>query len=216
MTKAAKELEIERYYQRRAARLAAKRAEEIAKFRERRATRLRTRGIVPDWLEAEKKTPQKTIDKSAQSVTIKSKGFIKDGGPGSGNHGHKGVPGQAGGSAPSGKSGITAFKRNDGKISVTSDVGIKRGKYGKATMLTGEITGVEDFAGVAGKKPVIVEEHLIEQFGGKPGTWRHTKGIGKIRTSNGDEKLAEIHWFENDEVGQIKWKVKRELKEEQK
>lgn len=32
--------------------------------------------------------------------TIKSQGTSKDGGPGSGNHGHKGVPGQVGGSLP--------------------------------------------------------------------------------------------------------------------
>ena len=38
------------------------------------------------------------IDKSAQSVTIKSQDTTEDGGPGSGNHGHKGRPGQQGGS----------------------------------------------------------------------------------------------------------------------
>lgn len=39
-----------------------------------------------------------------------SSSFNKDGGPGSGNHGHKGVPGQVGGSAPS--SGITTSMRS--------------------------------------------------------------------------------------------------------
>ena len=43
---------------------------------------------------------EKSIDKSAQSVTIKSKETTEDGGPGSGNYGHKGVPGETGGSAP--------------------------------------------------------------------------------------------------------------------
>lgn len=44
---------------------------------------------------------EKPLDKSAQSVTIKSRETSEDGGPGSGNHGHKGVPGRIGGSAPS-------------------------------------------------------------------------------------------------------------------
>lgn len=160
------------------------------------------------------------LTNSQKTGIVKLKNLLnytsEDGGPGSGNFGHSGVPGQTGGSAPSGASGVTAFKRSNDKIAVTSDVGIKRGKHGKVTMLVGEITGVEDFAGVDGKKPVLVEAHLIEQFGGKPGTWRHTKGIGKIRTGDGAEKLAELHWFENDEVGQIKWKVKKYMEDEHK
>ena len=38
------------------------------------------------------------IDKSAKKDTIKYQATIEDGGPGSGNHGHKGRPGQKGGS----------------------------------------------------------------------------------------------------------------------
>ena len=38
------------------------------------------------------------IDKSVKTVTIKYRDTTKDGGPGSGNHGHKGRPGQKGGS----------------------------------------------------------------------------------------------------------------------
>lgn len=43
---------------------------------------------------------EKTLDFSTPADTIKSKGTSEDGGPGSGNHGHKGVPGQVGGSLP--------------------------------------------------------------------------------------------------------------------
>jgi phage-related protein (TIGR01555 family) len=43
---------------------------------------------------------EKTLDFSTPANTIKSKGTSEDGGPGSGNHGHKGVPGQVGGSLP--------------------------------------------------------------------------------------------------------------------
>ena len=41
---------------------------------------------------------EKPIDKSTKKDTIKYQSTIEDGGPGSGNHGHKGRPGQKGGS----------------------------------------------------------------------------------------------------------------------
>ncbi len=43
---------------------------------------------------------EKTLDFSTLADTIKSQDTSKDGGPGSGNHGHQGVPGEVGGSAP--------------------------------------------------------------------------------------------------------------------
>ena len=43
--------------------------------------------------------PEKTLDKSVNLGTIKSKDTHEDGGPGSGNFGHKGRPGQQGGSS---------------------------------------------------------------------------------------------------------------------
>ena len=45
---------------------------------------------------------ENTIDKSAPKDTIKYQETIEDGGPGSGNFGHKGRPGETGGSAPDG------------------------------------------------------------------------------------------------------------------
>lgn len=47
-----------------------------------------------------------------------------DGGPGSGNHGHKGVPGQVGGSAPSTSGPISksSFQKGSGHFEVTGDV----------------------------------------------------------------------------------------------
>ncbi len=47
-----------------------------------------------------------------------------DGGPGSGNHGHKGVPGQVGGSAPSTSGPISksSFQKGSGHFEITGDV----------------------------------------------------------------------------------------------
>ena len=50
--------------------------------------------------------------------------FDEDGGPGSGNHGHKGVPGQVGGSAPSGDAKMSkdSFQKGKGDFELTGDV----------------------------------------------------------------------------------------------
>lgn len=60
---------------------------------------------------------EKPIDKSAFSYTIKSTGTSEDGGPGSGNHGHKGVPGHLGGSLPATTSEAVTEAIKTGKIS---------------------------------------------------------------------------------------------------
>ena len=44
--------------------------------------------------------PEINIDLSVETDTIKAKGTSEDGGPGSGNRGHQGVPGEIGGSVP--------------------------------------------------------------------------------------------------------------------
>ena len=57
------------------------------------------------------------IDKSAFLSTIKSKETTEDGGPGSGNHGHKGVPGKKGGSLPAASTDALKEAIGSGKIS---------------------------------------------------------------------------------------------------
>lgn len=171
-------------------------------------------GDEKNFSETSSKIEENTLYKSQNSDKIVIDSPNGDGGPGSGNHEHEGVPGQVGGSAPSGGGDITRFERADSKVNVTSEIEVKLGRYGKATMLVGELSDVSDFAGVEGKKAVMVEEHLINQYGGTAGSWRHTKGVGAVRLGDGTETKAELHWFENDDVGQIKWKVKKFVQEE--
>jgi hypothetical protein len=66
------------------------------------ASQLKRLGALFQTRRAELKTNihEKLLDFSGQKATIKSKGIQKDGGPGSGNFGHSGVPGQVGGSSP--------------------------------------------------------------------------------------------------------------------
>ena len=83
---------IRRYYERVIARLQRRIEAEtdiVGQYRLRRAARNR------------KKSLRELLTQGDQQVTIKPSATSNDGGPGSGNHGHKGVPGEIGGSAPS-------------------------------------------------------------------------------------------------------------------
>lgn len=82
---------IRRYYERVIARLQRRIEAEtdiVGQYRLRRAARNR------------KKSLRELLTQGDQQVTIKPSATSNDGGPGSGNHGHKGVPGEVGGSAP--------------------------------------------------------------------------------------------------------------------
>lgn len=84
---------IRRYYERVIARLQRRIEAEtdiVGQYRLRRAARNR------------KKSLRELLTQGDQQVTIKPSATSNDGGPGSGNHGHKGRPGKAGGSAANG------------------------------------------------------------------------------------------------------------------
>ena len=71
------------------------------------------------------------------------------------------------------------------------------------------------FAGHKVKKPLNEEvaEGLAREFGGEPSKWQHAKGIGTVNY-NGEEVKAEVHWFQEETVGKVKFKVKRWLDDE--
>ena len=60
--------------------------------------------VLIDRITTETIISEKPIDKSAQTSIIKSKSISEDGGKGSGNFGHKGIPGETGGSTPTASS----------------------------------------------------------------------------------------------------------------
>ena len=75
-----------------------------------------------------------------------------------------------------------------------------------------EGTRVKDptvFAGYRGPKPLYADTvaGLVEEFGGEPDKWQHVKGIG-ILDVDGEEIMAEIHWFQEESVGKVKFKIK--------
>ena len=199
---------IRRYQERREARMAERKQEAewaITRYRARRSARLALRRL--EEIQSEN---GKSLDTSPACGKIQSPQNL-DGGPGSGNFGHEGVPGQVGGSAPSGAEGVTKFPTVGGKMQITSDLKVKASKSGK-TMVTipkgGEIEGIYSFAGKGSDKNLVVAGLLSKQFGGKPGEWGHLCGFATVVAADGSEHRIEIHWFEHDDIGQIKFKVK--------
>ena len=70
----------------------------------------------------------------------------------------------------------------------------------------------EVFAGYGTGTPLHegVAEGLAAQYGGKPQKWQHVKGIGII-DDDGENVRAEVHWFQEESVGQVKHKIKKWL-----
>lgn len=70
----------------------------------------------------------------------------------------------------------------------------------------------EVFAGYGTGTPLHegVAEGLAAQYGGKPQKWQHVKGIGMI-DDDGENVRAEVHWFQEESVGQVKHKIKKWL-----
>lgn len=74
------------------------------------------------------------------------------------------------------------------------------------------IRNSEVFAGNGVKKALKEEvaEGLTKEFGGSPDKWQHVKGIGTL-DYYGEELEAEVHWFQEETVGKVKFKVKEWL-----
>jgi hypothetical protein len=112
---------------------------------------------------------------------------------------------------------------NSGKIplpdiEIGKSIGAKALNYDVLDPATGEyfrfvegtrIRNSEVFAGSGVKKALKTEvaEGLAKEFGGNPAKWQHAKGIGTLEY-HGDELEAEVHWFQEETVGKVKFKVK--------
>lgn len=104
-------------------------------------------------------------------------------------------------------------------ITIGRSVGAKAKNYDIKDPETGDIfhfvegTKIQNsqvFAGKGTKHSLHdgVAEGLTEQFGGTPSKWQHCKGHGII-DYDGEERPAEVHWFQEETVGKVKFKVKR-------
>lgn len=104
-------------------------------------------------------------------------------------------------------------------VKIGKAVGAKSKNYDIIDPDTGKIyqfaegTKIQDsevFAGRGTRHPLHdgVGEGLSEQFGGNPANWQHCKGHG-IVDADGEERPAEVHWFQEKTVGKVRFKVKR-------
>ena len=73
-----------------------------------------------------------------------------------------------------------------------------------------EVTVLEVFAGKGTRFALDskVARGLSRQYGGRPSSWAHVKGVGTIDL--GDRwKEAEVHWFERPGGYKVEFKIKR-------
>lgn len=68
------------------------------------------------------------------------------------------------------------------------------------------------FAGKDGTKPLTDKklDSLVHDHGGERAEWQHCKGRGTI-DYHGEDREAEIHWFQAPKVGKHEFKVKKWL-----
>ena len=74
------------------------------------------------------------------------------------------------------------------------------------------IQDIEVFAGKGTRTPLHegVAEGLTQEFGGQADNWQHVKGFG-VLDDNGENARAEVHWFQEESVGRVKFKLKEWL-----
>ncbi|WP_290776314.1 hypothetical protein [Anaerofustis sp.] len=113
----------------------------------------------------------------------------------------------------SGKSGIIKEKdinifKSVGAAAFKDVVSLPNGNKGKIQEGS-KITKVVVFAGKGTNKELRVAEHLERQYAVPKTEWKHVRGDGYVVCDDGKTRHAELHWFESNETGRIKMKVKR-------
>lgn len=108
---------------------------------------------------------------------------------------------------------------------IRKSVGAKSRNYKVVDKATGveyqfapgtRIQDSEVFAGKGTRHPLHegVAEGLTNEFGGKVSNWQHAKGYGVlVDPDTQEDRDAEVHWFQEETVGKVKFKVKEWLDE---
>lgn len=105
---------------------------------------------------------------------------------------------------------VTHFNHDEDIMQVTrqiKEVGSSDGNFYK--VCRGIIEHLTVFASAKVGRGVDVEQKLIGQVGGSAGSWKHVKGIGTVVDKEGNQRKADLHWFESPECGQVRWKIKQ-------
>lgn len=100
-----------------------------------------------------------------------------------------------------------------GAAAFRDNILLPNGRRGKIKE-NSKITKVVVFAGKGTQKELRVAKHLEKQYNVPEKEWQHTRGDGYVVCDDGVTRHAELHWFESEETGRIKMKVKRYFKDE--
>lgn len=110
------------------------------------------------------------------------------------------------------KSKITYRTTETGKTIATRSV---LGNYcvklpdGNSSYITNPVFDkYEVFAGKGSEKELRVRNFLVDNYGGVSDNWFHAKGYVQISDSDGTVRNANVHWFEEENVGIRELKVK--------
>ena len=72
--------------------------------------------------------------------------------------------------------------------------------------IIGEVSAIETIAAGSGIRELA---RLRKRYG--RGRWRKRKGIARVRLTDGEIVLAELHWYEATGIGKREFKIKRFL-----
>ena len=108
---------------------------------------------------------------------------------------------------------ITHFNHDEETMQIVKPVKLLDEYMDQYELQAGKIEHLTAFAGKGTESKLGVAESIARQFGGKPEDWKHVKGIGKVKGRDGVVEEADIHWFENENVGQAGWKIKQKRSE---
>jgi hypothetical protein len=71
------------------------------------------------------------------------------------------------------------------------------------------ISGITDIEVIARGPGVHSRDKLRKKYGGR--AWRKLKGRARVQLDNGNEREAEVHWYEAHGIGKKEFKIKRFL-----
>ena len=72
------------------------------------------------------------------------------------------------------------------------------------------LSAIRDIEIIAVNTSIRERDRLRKLYGGR--RWRKLKGVAFVRTVDGEEFWAEIHWYECHGIGRRQTKVVREIK----
>jgi len=69
------------------------------------------------------------------------------------------------------------------------------------------ITNVAVIAGKGRDRKIDEVDRLVDKYGGSPDLWQKMKGFGYLNV-DGESRKADVHWYEEDNVGRVDFKLK--------